>query len=158
MSDIDEVVRRLCTVYPPLEEYSDEIKEILEQFRKRNEDMRFRIIWLENVLLRLLQVVSTLLSEDQKKTDEYKGLNLMIHKHIKRFNPESYEQHLSNYRALSEQSILKLGVHPEEEIEKLRKIFDLEDIPKIITFDFIKTHFGEEQLEIYNKILEEDTP
>ena len=61
-----------------------------------------------------------------------------------------------NIGRLSEQSILQLGVHPEEEIEKLRKKFDLEDIPKIVTFDFIKTHFGEEQLEIYKKLLEED--
>jgi hypothetical protein len=99
-----------------------------------------------------------LLTKDQKDTDEYQSQVHLLHQHIKRFNPESYDQNLSTYRELSEQSILKLDVHPEEEIEKLKKIFDLEDIPKIITFDFIKIHFGEEQLEIYKKLLEEDKP
>ena len=53
-----------------------------------------------------------------------------MHRHIKRLDPKSYKQHLSTYRALSEQSILELGPHPEEEIEKLRKKFDLIDILK----------------------------
>jgi hypothetical protein len=78
----------------------------LEQFRKRNEDMRFRIAWLENVQIKLIQVVTTLLSEDQKNTDEYKGLNLMIHKHIKQFNPESFEETLMTHRKISEEALL----------------------------------------------------
>ena len=85
--------------------------------------------------------------------NEYLALVRLIHRHIKRLNLKFDEQHLSTYRALSEQSILELGPHPEEEIEKLRKKFDLEDILKIVTFDFIKTHFVEEQLEVYKNYL-----
>ena len=32
----------------------------------------------------------------------------------------------------------------------------LEDLPQIVTFDFIKTHFGDEQLKIYTQILERE--
>ena len=62
MSDFDEALRQLCTAYPPLEEYSDRIKDIFEQVIKRNEDMRFRIAWLENFQLKQLRVFDILLT------------------------------------------------------------------------------------------------
>lgn len=158
MSDFDEAVRKLCAMYPPLEEYSDEITDILEQFRKRNEDMRFRIAWLENFQIRLLNLVSTLLSEDQKRQTNILDLLLMINKHLKRFNPEFFKEILMTRKKISEEALITRIYHPEEEIERLRKIFDLEDLPKILTYDFIKTHYGDEQLEIYKQILEEDEP
>ena len=155
MSEFDEGFKELSDRFPWLKESLESLKETLKQRQKYNENLEFRISWLESFQLKQLRVIGMLLTKEQKDTDEYLDLVHLINQHIKRFNPESYEQHLSTYRALSEQSILKLGVHPEEEIEKLRKIFDLEDIPRIITFDFIKTHFGDEQLEIYKKILEQ---
>ena len=65
----------------------------------------------------------------------------------------AHEATLSDYKKMAEEEILKLGVHPGRAIEKYRKTFPLEDLPKIITFDFIQTHFGNEQLEIYKRIL-----
>ena len=154
MSDIEEGQKKLFEKMPWLEEPITDLRAAFEIFTQSMQDLRFRVNWLETYTLRMMGVLNILLTDDQKETDEYQSLMLSIHQHVRRFNPEEYERTLSDYRKIAEGGILKLGIHPERAMEKYRKMFPLEDLPKIITFDFIKTHFGEEQLRIYKGILE----
>jgi len=155
MSDIEESIKKLVEEIPWLEEPITDLREGLGIYQKNMQDLFFRVRWLETYTLRMMGVLNILLTNEQKDTDEYQSLMLSIHQQIRRFNPEECERTLSDYRKMAEGDILKLDVHPERAIESYRTLFPLEDLPKIITFDFIKTHFGEEQLKIYKGILED---
>lgn len=154
MPDFEESIKILIEKMPWLEEPIADLRKAWETYTKRMDDLFFRVNWLEMYSLRMMTVLGILLTDEQKETNEYQSLMLSIHQHVRRFNSEEYDEELSNYRKMAEKEILKLGVHPEEAIEDYRKSFPLEDLPKIITFDFIKTHFGEEQVQIYKRWLE----
>jgi len=156
MSDIEESIKKIIEKMPWLEEPITDLRVGLGTYQKNMQDLYFRVSWLESYTIRIKGVVDTLLNDDQKNTDEYQSLTLSIHQHIKRFSPDLYEKTLIEYKKMVEDYMIKLNIHPEEEIEKYRKLFPLEDLPKIITYDFVKTHFGDEQLEIYRGILKDD--
>ena len=156
MSDFEDQLEEFLKKNPWLRDSVDQLKKVGEQVKQHQQDLNFRVKWLETYSLSMFRVFDLVLTDEQKDRDEYLAVHRNLNRHIKRFNPEFYAETLTDYRAMSEQSILKLGVHPEEEIERMRKRFDLEDLPQIITFHFIKTHFGDEQLEIYKQILERE--
>lgn len=155
MSDFEDHLEEFLKKNPWLREGVEDLKEAWEQVKQHQSDLNFRVSWLGLFSMRILFLLDLVLTDDQKETNEYQEIRKSINQHFKRFNPEHYENTLLEYRDVSEKAILETEVHPEEQIEKIRKMFDLEDLPKIITFDFIKTHFGDEQLEMYKKILEE---
>lgn len=157
MSEFNESFKVFSDHFPWLKEPLESLKESIKVFQKYNEDLRFRISWLEAFTFKLLFFNNKILTQDQKDLDEYQALYRLIHQHFKRFNPDFFEEILTTQRDWSEERILEYDIHPEREIEKLKKKFDLEDISKIITLDFIEKNFPE-QLEIYKLIFEEDKP
>jgi len=157
MSEFNETFKELFDHFPWLKEPLESLKEDIKVFQKYNEDLRFRISWLETFTFKLLFFNNKILTQDQKDLDEYQALYRLIHQHIKRFNPDFFEEIVTTQRDWSEERILEFDIHPEREIEKLKKKFDLEDISKIITLDFIEKNFPE-QLEIYKLLFEEDKP
>lgn len=84
----------------------EDLKEAWGQVKQYQSDLNFRVNWLETFSLSLLRVFRMILSDEQKDRDEYLAVSRNLHRHIKRFNPEYFEESLLNYRAMSEQSIL----------------------------------------------------